>query len=79
MFACVSPVVRFGVLDDRGLPTPLLRLLHGRHGRPGRVIGSSIPLASDSHLELPGVRPYRVRPISCRAITASLHGALPTC
>lgn len=40
MFSCVPIVVRFGMLDDMVLLTPLLRLLHGRYGRPCQVIGS---------------------------------------
>jgi heptosyltransferase-2/heptosyltransferase-3 len=40
MFSCVPLVVRFGLLDDMVLLTPLLRLLHRRYGQPCRVIGS---------------------------------------
>ena len=40
MFSCAPLVVRFGMLDDMVLLTPLLRLLHRRYGQPCRVIGS---------------------------------------
>ena len=40
MFSYDPLVVRFGVLEDMVLLTPLLRLLHRRHGQPCRVMGS---------------------------------------
>ena len=40
MFSCAPLVVRFGMLDDMVLLTPLLRLLHRRYGQACRVIGS---------------------------------------
>jgi hypothetical protein len=79
MFECVTLVVRFSMLDDMVQQTPLLRLLHGRHGRPGRVIDSSILLIHDSHLDPRGISPCRVWPYPSRATAASLHGTAPTC
>jgi len=91
MFSCVPLVVRFGMLDDMVLLTPLLRLLHGRYGQPCHVIGSGSwpqPLLAGhpdvqavltvSHLERPYWLDATQRNVA-RRLGTRLQGAVYVC
>jgi heptosyltransferase-2/heptosyltransferase-3 len=91
MFSCAPIVVRFGMLDDTVLLTPLLRLLHGRYGQPCRVIGSGNWLEPllDGHPDVQAVltvanpgRPYWLDATQrkvARDLRTGLQGAVYVC
>jgi heptosyltransferase-2/heptosyltransferase-3 len=91
MFSCVPVVVRFGMLDDMVLLTPLLHLLHERYGQPCRVIGSGSWLESllaghpDVQAVLTVSNPERLywldatQRAAARCLRARLQGAVYVC